>query len=82
MFEFNGTARCFGRQLALGFLDIAALVMVCMFIAGIILTIAMPTDDSDFGKWDRSGVKIVTDAKTGQQYLVTPEGGIIERKSQ
>lgn len=45
--EYNGAARKFGQQLALGFLDIFCLIL--------------------------------TDAKTGTEYLVTPDGGIIER---
>ena len=39
-----------------------------------------PADDCDKSVWERCGVKIVTDHKTGVQYLVTPDGGIILRE--
>lgn len=37
------------------------------------------TDDSDKNGWNRSGLSVRTDYKTGKQYLVTPKGGIIQR---
>lgn len=36
-------------------------------------------DDSDKGSWDRSGVGVVTDHKTGLQYLETWTGGLTPR---
>jgi hypothetical protein len=39
-----------------------------------------PIDDCDIDKFNRCGVKVVTDNKTGKQYLLSPYGGIIERK--
>lgn len=48
----------------------------------IVWYIIAPIDDSDQGRLKRSGLSIVTDAKTNQQYLTTPQGGIIERKSE
>jgi hypothetical protein len=82
MFEFNGTARNFGRQLALGFIDVAVLCVLIMFVVSLVLQTIMPTDDCDRGRFDRCGMRVLTDEKTGQQYLVTSKGGIIERKSQ
>jgi hypothetical protein len=37
------------------------------------------TDDSDLDKSHRSGVRVVTDYKTGLQYLETSKGGITPR---
>lgn len=78
--EYNGTARNFGRQIALGFLDIAVLCVFVLFVVSLILQAIMPTDDCDRGRFDRCGLRVLTDAKTGVQYLVTNDGGIIERK--
>ena len=79
LFNWDMPERILGRRIALGFVD----VIGAMFLIGIalsyILMAVTPTDDSDKGRFDRSGVKIVTDAKTNKQYLVTPSGGIIER---
>lgn len=36
-------------------------------------------DDSDLSKWDRSGLRVHTDAKTGIQYLSDGRGGLIVR---
>jgi len=36
-------------------------------------------DDSDKDGWTRSGLEVHTDYKTGIQYLVSPNGGIIQR---
>ena len=36
-------------------------------------------DDSDVDGFHRSGVSVVTDARTGLQYLVAPNGGITPR---
>jgi hypothetical protein len=38
------------------------------------------TDDSDKNGWNRSGLKVHTDYKTGIQYLSDGSGGLIERK--
>lgn len=37
-------------------------------------------DDSDASSWNRSGFKVMTDHKTGIQYLSDGHGGLIERK--
>ena len=37
------------------------------------------TDDCDRSAWHRCGMRVLTDAKTGQQYLVTSGGGITPR---
>ncbi len=38
-----------------------------------------PVDDCDKSRWERCNMKILTDYKTGKQYLTTANGGIIER---
>jgi hypothetical protein len=40
----------------------------------------VPKDDCDRSTWDRCNMRILTDAKTGQQYLETTGGGIIARQ--
>lgn len=37
-------------------------------------------DDSDIGGWNRSGLTIHTDAKTGVQYLSDGRGGLVRRE--
>ena len=39
-------------------------------------------DDSDTSKWERSGLRIHTDHKTGLQYLSDGNGGLILRGQQ
>lgn len=43
-------------------------VAVAAFVGALGLVV-MPTDDSDFGRFDRSGLSIYTDAKTGIEYI-------------
>ena len=38
-------------------------------------------DDTDTSKWNRSGLKILTDNRTGLQYLSDGKGGLILRTS-
>lgn len=78
--EFNGPARKLGREMALGFLDVAASCVLVLFVVSFLLQAIMPTDDCDRGRFDRCGMSVLTDNKTGVQYLVTSDGGIIERK--
>lgn len=81
VFDFNGSARNFGRQIAMGFLDVVCIAIFIMFFVSIVMNLIMPTDDCDRGKFDRCGMRILTDAKTGQEYLVTSKGGIIKREN-
>ncbi|WP_331300330.1 hypothetical protein [Methylobacterium oryzae] len=69
-----------GFHFALGILDAVCVVLVIGIVLSFLLSALMPPDDCDRGRFDRCGMKVLTDAKTGQEYLVTPEGGIIERK--
>jgi len=71
----------FGRGVLLGIVDAIVPVLIVVAIAiCIINTFNWFTDDSDKSGWERSGVKIYEDAKTGQQYLGTSGGGIIKRE--
>ena len=72
-------ARKLGRQIAWGFLDVFVIIMIVGFVVSYALQAVMPTDDCDAGKFDRCGMSVLTDAKTGQEYLVTSKGGIIKR---
>lgn len=77
--EFNGTARKFGREIALGFFDVIFLLLIISVVVSLLMQAIMPTDDCDRGRFDRCGLRVLTDEKTGTQYLVTSKGGIIER---
>jgi len=77
--RFSGPARKLGRELALGFLDIAVLCVFILFCVSLLLQAITPTDDCDRGRFDRCGMRVLTDEKTGTQYLETSKGGIIER---
>lgn len=78
------TAKEFGKEFASGFIQEC---LKCMFIFFAVLLILkavsiylVPVDDCDVDRYNRCGLKVVTDAKTGKQYLLSPHGGIIERK--
>jgi len=74
------TPREYGREFTKGCADVIIFILVIVAISNLIITLLSPTDDSDFGKFNRSGVAVITDAKTGKQYLVTPKGGIVMRQ--
>lgn len=59
----------------------AILIVVAMVISYLINSTPYGRDDSDVGKWfgKRSGLSVMTDNKTGLQYLVTSKGGITPR---
>jgi len=50
-------------------------VAISVIILILLTSLIMPTDDSDFSKWKRSGLRIHVDAKTGVQYMSTFFGG-------
>lgn len=62
-----------GFQFGLGLIAAA-----CLAVAITSLLTDNPKDDSD-GPNARSGVSVVTDHKTGMQYLKAPGGGITPR---
>nr|WP_300312811.1 hypothetical protein [Halomonas sp.] len=53
-------------------------ICVCALVYGVISRVDNHKDDSDPVD-GRSGVSVVTDAKTGLQYLRAPGGGITPR---
>lgn len=60
---------------------LAQLVAMVLVINWLLNMTPLGRDDTDTGRWGdgRSGVKPITDAKTGCQYLVTSDGGITPR---
>jgi hypothetical protein len=74
------TAETFGKKFILG-----CLYSLIQFLVGVVIVLAIysyfiqPVDSCDESRWKRCGLKVVTDAGTGKQYLVSPGGGIIER---
>ena len=70
----TGAVRCIVEYL---------LWLLCIFIAiwaVVGLVQGHPNDDCDASYWQPCGLKVVTDHKTGIQYLVSPNGGIIRRE--
>jgi hypothetical protein len=56
-----------------------ACVGVLMVLGLVFGRMIQPVDDCDKNWWHRCGLEVVTDHKTGKQYLLSPHGGIIER---
>ena len=76
----NKEIRNIGFQLAFGvwnFVSLLILLATLIVLAAKWLEIGL--DDSDTDSYNRSGLEIHKDAKTGKEYLSTPSGGIIER---
>lgn len=72
----TGQVRKLGFHFALGFLECLGVCLVVGYLLGLLL---VPADDCDRSRFDRCGLRIATDAKTGRQYLLAPGGGIVER---
>lgn len=53
------------------------IVAVCLIVI-VLNTLDVGTDDTDNGGWHRSGVQLITDHKTGVQYLY--RGGALVRR--
>ena len=62
-----------GKWLIIGGIIILALVMARNFLG-------IGVDDTDVSVWDRSGLRVYTDAKTGVQYLSDGHGGMVVRQ--
>lgn len=60
---------------------LAGCYLVALLIQNLLSLTPLGRDDTDAGRWGggRSGVKPVTDALTGCQYLITRDGGITPR---
>lgn len=70
----KGCLLCLGRYFIIWWAIISALNL-----AG--NSLGWGLDDSDQDAWNRSGLTIHTDAKTGVQYLSDGHGGMIRRES-
>lgn len=71
--------RLIAEQITLGIIDGA-----CKFLLGVVIiagiwNYVMPIDDCDKSRWDRCGLKVIKDQKTGKEYLLSPGGQIIKR---
>lgn len=60
---------------------VAIVVWLVAWIGVPIIKIIFSTDvdDTDIDAWNRSGMRVYTDAKTGVQYLGTERGGLTVR---
>lgn len=65
-----------GFNFAMGVFDAIFLLLLPYIVWAIILR---PMDDCDKSRWNRCGMEVHIDSKTGKEYLVTAGGGIIER---
>lgn len=75
----NRQIRAFGFNFAIGLLNYVWMALIALIAAvGIMNFFNLAMDDSDFDGFNRSGVEVVTDYKTGWQYLKS-SGGIIPR---
>lgn len=72
-----------GFNFAFGVLQLVAIIIIISFgIAFSRNLFDVNTDDSDLNGWNRSGLMIHTDHKTGIQYLSDGRGGLIKRTNQ
>lgn len=71
--------RAEGQGLALGFLDIIGTIIILSLLLSLVAQAIMPTDDSDTGRFNRSGFNVRVDQATGCQYLVSANGQVIPR---
>lgn len=55
-------------------------VILCAIGWGIRSLFAVGMDDTDRSRWDRSGLEVLTDAKTGVEYLSDGHGGLVRRE--
>jgi len=72
--------RKMGREFIKGVLDILFFLLCISLIVLLPIQYFTPIDDCDRSWNDRCNMQVLTDNKTGQEYLVTRQGGIIERK--
>jgi len=69
-----------GYQFTWGaFTAAGGIVAFALVIQAIINLTGIWTDDCDRSAWHRCGMSVLTDAKTGRQYLTTTGGGIVAR---
>lgn len=68
----KGAARAITNILIVG-------VVIVFVFRVIINNLSLFIDDTDKDGWNRSGMSLHTDYKTGVQYITTPSGGITVR---
>jgi hypothetical protein len=73
------TFRKIGFDIARGFCEFIAILFIISFVLTKAYNYFRPIDDCDRAWNDRCGFSILTDNKTGIQYLVTRQGNIIRR---
>lgn len=69
-----------GRAYTWGVAQVAGTLVIAGFLIASAWDMLFAHDDCDKDFWHHCGADVITDAKTGVQYLTTPSGGIIERK--
>ena len=69
-----------GYHFARGVLKLICQFLCVWFVVLLLFGLFIPTDDSDVNWYNRSGMTIHTDNKTGLEYLSTPNGGLILRE--
>lgn len=78
------TARQKGYEFAAGACMYLAKLAMWVALVGwfvrVVFTFTVKTNDSDYSRWQRSGLEVHRDAKTGVEYLSTPGGGLIKRE--
>lgn len=65
------TPREYGREFAKGCADVIIFILFIVVLSNFIISLLSP---------NRTEVEIITDAKTGHQYLATQKGGIVIRQ--
>lgn len=68
----SGALRCLVKYWMIGCLLLIALSMLKNMLG-------IGVDDTDKSAWDRSGLTIMKDEKTGIEYLSDGKGGMIQR---
>lgn len=75
--ELHKVSEKIGFWFAVGAMQAVSIIVLIAYAMTSLLT---PVDDTDTSRWQRSGVKIITDKATGCQYLMGQGGGLILRK--
>jgi hypothetical protein len=74
------TARTLGLHFGLGLISAVGTVMVLAIIFQLLWNVfGLGTDATDKDAWNRSGMRLHTDAETGIEYLSTSGGGLTPR---
>lgn len=78
--------RQFGYEMARGAIWYVAKLIFIGWIAVLLFSVlrnykGWGVDDSDLSGWERSGLRVYTDHKTGLQYLSDGRGGLVLRAS-